>query len=700
VTAPGGTPGPASSTALARELRDFLIQFSIALHRFGMYPDGHPSLEPTVERVEATLAELLFSRATLSLGVARAQLIIEGVATDPKNPVLMELAARLHRHHLGAISFQRGVTVDELYAFFRLVAQDPERAGGAIGLDPGFRTKIHWPNLAAYPLNYERLQFTQDDAQLDETETSRATRTRSAQLWLGLARAAMAVGALDAVLGEREADALADTDPEVVARAIDGHQRDHAYDQVIVGYMLQIADELKSGQAAESVGLRKRVSELVSRLERTTLTRLLEMGGDAAQRRRFLLSASEGMAVDAVVDLVRAAGSAGEQTVSHSLLRMLQKLARHAEHGAGRRRLVADESIRDQIRQLIEGWSLRDPNPDAYRQALQRMSTSAPAFVTSSEAQFSPEPRRLVEMALELDTVGEPVDRAVDELVNRGELPWVLETLRFAYAPTAVDALRRRVARDDRIATVLSEDPINFPLLDELVAAFGPKAADPLLDGLAAAESSATRRALITRIVALGAGVEPAILQRLGDHRWYVVRNMLSLLGELPALPEGFDPGDHLQHSDGRVRREAMRLSLRDAATRDRAIMAGLRDQDDHVVRLALTAAGLNCPEAAVPLLVTRAISGSNTDQRVAAIRVLGETRHPSALSTLLRVAAPRRGLLGPKPPSKTPEYLAALTGLQRYLQDPRAREALAVAAQSRDRDVVRAAQPPHPEDR
>jgi hypothetical protein len=50
-----------------------------------------------------------------------------------------------------------------------------------------------------------------------------------------------------------------------------------------------------------------------------------------------------------------------------------------------------------------------------------------------------------------------------------------------------------------------------------------------------------------------------------------------------------------------------------------------------------------------------------------------------------------RRGLLGEKPPPKTPEYLAALAGLQRFDGDPRAREVLAQAARSRDTEVARA---------
>jgi hypothetical protein len=75
----------------------------------------------------------------------------------------------------------------------------------------------------------------------------------------------------------------------------------------------------------------------------------------------------------------------------------------------------------------------------------------------------------------------------------------------------------------------------------------------------------------------------------------------------------------------------------------------------------------------------------------VAAIRVLASTGDPGALATLLRLTAPRRGFFGERPPAKTPEYLAALAGLQRFADDPRARDVLARAAHSRDADVARA---------
>jgi len=683
------TGAPAGKTALSRELRDFLIQLSIALHRYAMYPDGHPSLGPTVEHVHGILTELLTTREMLSLGVARNQLVIEGVATDPKNPVLTELASRMHRHHVGAITLRRGVAHAELQEFLRAVAQDPDRTGQPVGLDPKYRESM-WAHLRLYSLNYERLRFVGDDLPVEETETGRATRTRAAQLWLGLARAALASGeTADSPEGE---DDLENVDPTVIAQAISSHERDAAYDQVIVGYMLQIAEQLKAGQVPESAALRRRVSRMVSTLQSDTLQQLLDMGGDAAQRRRFLLNAAEGLAADAVVDLVQAAATTSRQTVSHSLLRMLQKLARHAEAGHGRRQVTADASVREQIAQLITDWSLNDPNPDGYSQALQRMSTAMPVFATAVEARFLPEPRRVVEMALEVDAMGEPVERAADELVVRGELKWLLETLRAAQAPGVTAALFARYVTPAQVEHVLVMEPVPAALLDELISQLGVAAADPVLDALIRAESSQTRRLLIDRLIKLGPSIGPAVVRRLHDERWYVTRNMLALLGELSQLPAGFDASPYAGHADSRVRREALRILLREPATRDRAICTGLADPDDHSIRLALTVAARGCPEAAIPLLVNRASSGTNPDQRITAIRVLAATRHPAALEALVRIAAPRRTLLGLRPAHKTREYLAALTALTRFADEPRAREALAVAARARDAEIVQAA--------
>ena len=683
------TPPPTTQerAALSRELGEFLIEFSIALHKHSMYPSGHPSLQPAAAGVLRRLVQLLRERPTLSLGVARNQLIIEGVATDSKHPVLSELAGRLHRHHLGAISFARGLEGGELEEALRLLSVEPGRGVEAIGLQN--RDLIpQWDHVKLHPLTYDRLQLLDDDS---EPAASRVERAKSAQLWIGLARAALA--------GEvGDDDQASDVKPAVVAQAIDQHGRGEAYDQVIVGYLLQIAEELKKTGGHEAIELRRRTSRLVSELRPETLQRLVEMGGDVGQRHKFVLDATHGMAVDAVLEILRAAASSSNQTISHSLVRMLSKLATHAEQGTAEVRPLADAALREQVERLLEGWHLEDPNPGEYGTALQRMSRAAPLFATAAETVFAAEDERLVEMALELDVIGPAVWRSVSGMVAGGALPRLLELLDGAPTGTRAAAeVRDRTFTPSAVARILEQEPPDFALLDRLLPVVGASAAGPLLDALATANARATRRGLLDRLGKMGPALASAILPRLDDERWYVVRNLLALLDDLPELPPGFSPAVFHTHADPRVRRQALKLELRHPTERERALLTALADRDRQTLHLALVAAQTACPPSTVPLLLQRARDESlPSDYRALAIKALGRSRAPETLLILIDLTDGGRTLLGrPKLKPKSPELLAALSALAAgWGTDDRATAVLARAAQHVDADVRAATDP------
>ena len=670
---------------MARDLSDFMMELSIALHKHAMYPEGHPSLGPAAGNVVEKLAQLLESRSTLALGVARSQLVIEGVATDRSNPVLQDLSGRLHRHHLGAITFSRGITAEEVLDMLRLVSVEADRMEQPLGLGPPERLTA-WPHVRLYPITYERLEMVDSEEPTDEEREDKSTVSRAAQLWLGLAQAAIAVEDLEAY--EQETGLQA-TDPSTVAKAIGEHPGGTAYDQVIVGYMLQIAEELKTGGGGEAIELKKRISKMVGQLDKDALARLLDMGGDRDQRRQFLLNASEGMNVDAVLDLVTVAQETEEQGISDYFLRLLRKLAQHAEGGHGDRKSVADRSVREQIGALITGWSLTDPNPDAYSEALQRMSASAPLFSVSPERVYLPESQRLVEMALEVGTMGEPVKRAVDDLVNEGRTKWLVETIEEANVPEVTKAIWAQLSSVEKLEQLLLEEPIDVETLDTMLANLGAAAAEPMLNALVESENRQSRRTLLDRLISLGPEVGPLAAGRLSDSRWYVQRNILTILSGLQPLPEGFRAADFANHSHPRVRQEALKIMVNDPDSRERAICKALADHDERTVRMSLTSVMDNCPGSAIPLVIARATEGFSTDQRVTAIKALGATGHRSALDALLRIAEPRKKFFRTKLPPKTPEYLAALAALHNFATDVRSIRALEAAARSKDPEIA-----------
>ncbi len=677
-----GAP-PSEKAALSRELADFLIELSIALHKHSMYPEGHPSLAPAAAGVTRRAEHLFEGRTTIALGVARQQLVIEGVATDPKNPLLAELAGRLHRHHLGAVTFHRGLRVSEVAAVLKTLSVEAERSGEPLGLGPP--EQLHASDhIRLHPITYERLELLQEDDQVPapgDDKGSKERGLRGAQLWVGLARAALTA---------------------LIAKAIDGHPKSAAYDQVIVGYLLQIADELKHAGGAEAVALRRRTSKLVGALQPGTLRRLIEMGGDNAQRFKFAIDATHGLAVDAVLDIVRAMADASHKTVSDPLVRMLSKLAQHAEQGTPEARPQADEALREQVRDLLQGWTLEDPNPDAYGLALQKMAAAAPHTAARRVGEQAAEPLRIVQTAVESGALGFGAWRAVERLVAEHHVSELVDLL--AESPDAsrpalradIAPLWTRVTSPDVIRQLASTEPPDFVTLDRVFPHLRVDAFEPLLDVLGASESRTTRRGLLDRLTRAPRELGPAILTRLSrDLPWYVTRNLLLILDGLPALPERFSTAAFIAHEDARVRREALKVSLKVTAERERALLGALRDSDPRMVRLALGAALEDCPPAALPP-ITQLVHDQTapSELRVLAIKVLGRVRNTAALNALLALVDGGTNWLGrPKLAARSLELLAALMALAAgWRNDVRAAAVLALAAASKDPDVRSAA--------
>jgi HEAT repeat protein len=141
--------------------------------------------------------------------------------------------------------------------------------------------------------------------------------------------------------------------------------------------------------------------------------------------------------------------------------------------------------------------------------------------------------------------------------------------------------------------------------LRSLLVHLGAEAVTPLVRELTAATDLSARRAYRDTLVALDQRGVPLLEDMMGDNRWFVVRNMVGILGEIRSA----DAVDHfsrtIAHEDARVRRETV---------------------------LALGKVG---GEEVVPLLV-RALGDSEANLRAAAAMMLGLTKHPAAITPLL----------------------------------------------------------------
>lgn len=206
---------------------------------------------------------------------------------------------------------------------------------------------------------------------------------------------------------------------------------------------------------------------------------------------------------------------------------------------------------------------------------------------------------------------------------------------------------------EEAIGRMADEKGIGF-LIDELcfkdtphdellylLATLGTRAVSPLLERLKKEEDRSARRRLITALIRQGKDAVPLLLKALEDPRWYVVRNVALILGELRAEEAVDLLAGPLKHEDHRVRREVVRALSRIGGQKVSApLLEALHDQDPVVCQSSIAALGTLKETRAIPALIEIASKPKDLDLQKAAIAALGQLGGAQAfrlLSTLLR---------------------------------------------------------------
>ena len=640
VLPPTQTAGARQGSALPKDSTDLLIEFSIALHKRAMYPVGHPHLVEASRRLVDRLETYVARHGAAAIGVAGHQLIMQGAATDPRSALLSDLAGKLHRHRIASLRLEPDLPADELDELLAALVGDPTGPEGPLGQRDAAGSR--WSRARLVPTDITRLRLDGEEGPGDG-----ASDSPEGGLWIALAQ--LALSADDAGAGAGDAD-----DPLAVARAIDDETADAAYDQVVFNYLRQIADALSTPGSADN-GIRQQSSRLIASLKPETLRRILERGGDAADRRRLTEVGTKVFGLEAVLEIVKAAAAADGQTISHQMVRLLHKLAYHADNGSSAGKVEAESVLRSNVSRLLTDWQLEDPNPDRYTAVLDGIVRQAPMSTDHEPEAPTHDPTLVVQMGLEIGCSGPRVIAAVEAMLARGQLAQLLELLTHGpdIADSAADAIWRVVASPALLRSELASARVDFDVIEPLALRLGPSAADPLLDVLERASDRSARARTLRIIVALGPEIVSTVTSRLKDAPWYVQRNLLAVLRQLRVWPPGFSAVPFARHTDARLRIEAFKFLLEFPAHRSSAINRGLEDADASIVAVVLRSAVEDCPLDALPAIERFAGNRRQpADQRAIAVRALGAAAEDQAVPQLLQLAgsAPPAVSLAPRP--------------------------------------------------
>jgi HEAT repeat protein len=131
------------------------------------------------------------------------------------------------------------------------------------------------------------------------------------------------------------------------------------------------------------------------------------------------------------------------------------------------------------------------------------------------------------------------------------------------------------------VAASLGHSRQNAVHITEIIRARGTEVIPLLLDALADEQTQSVRQRLLRILPQMGDEVGELVVKRFDDDRWFVLRNLAMILGEVGSA----DMVEHLApmvgHADPRVRREAIVAAIRLGGERVGPLLTDALDDDD-----------------------------------------------------------------------------------------------------------------------
>ncbi len=208
----------------------------------------------------------------------------------------------------------------------------------------------------------------------------------------------------------------------------------------------------------------------------------------------------------------------------------------------------------------------------------------------------------------------------------------------------------------ERLRSILNRDMIRYLVeragdkdellrvaIQKMLIFTGLEAIELLLDAIIEAPEAITRRHLFNTIVLFGKDIRPSVEERIKNPEWYVVRQMVSLLGEigddraLDAIESAYG------NPDPRVKKEVMKTLVRIPSARSTAFLIRVLDEEDQgLVSQAIISLGMLKDPGAIDILGKIAIRwepfADTQDAKREAIKALGIIGDPRAVPYLTNV--------------------------------------------------------------
>ncbi len=637
------------------------------------YPEGHPFIIESFQKVENILQGIFETRGQLAFGIAKNSVMVGLKALDQKNPIFQRFAGTLFEQGIVGLTLLRGLTSKELMDFDIIIAQkrnDIYQKGGVDAL----LSKAGIRHIQVKLIDYALFQAQED---LDSDEKG-GEDLQSLLFWESFVKG-LFEGTLDP--DGKSSKPWNDIDAKTLAEMLNSEYLSQD-SKALEGLDFALLTNMQNralGQLADNDESKERlftfINSLNDDLRQCFLERFLNSLPDESDIASRILS---GLPDEIILDALEKQTNQ-ELYVPPNILKILQKLKKSPDNVdlEGVDGLLGEHS-KDELAEKLNVIFKEDEGnrfvPLDYQKILQDVivaeDLSAPELSevnqlgqTLTEHSINMSLTSIIVNLVVAHSRGQVPDslkQALKDhcvlLVKSGDFHVVLNVLETISKKTdypgedqeapskdLIEMFSDRSFTEEVLTAATQWGKEKHFYIKKIVQHIGQPFIEPLLDRLTEEESKTLRLLYLDLLKEFGGAVKDQLIKRLGDKRWYVVRNLLFVLRQLNDPSVLSSIYGLFDHHDQRVRHELLHtfLAFKDPRA-DNILLKEMNSGDSDRCLKAIMLAGMTRNsevfEKLVGFIKKKGLNKTDLEIKKASVHALAEIGDPSVLPVLQRV--------------------------------------------------------------
>jgi hypothetical protein len=601
-------------------LTSFLHELTIARKQLALYPVDHPNIKTSINKTLDILTELFHSDQIITLGITPDALLFQQIWLDKEDSSNRDFAEFFSSLGIASISFHFGLKESELIRFNQLLRAKRETIEEFGGFEEMLKQQ-QIEHISIVPINYSAFQASHD------------SKIQQEQIWETFLHGLQS-GVLDFGDTESQLDLAAIAD---ILNRNDNNGNQEQYGKSIEKFIetrIQQEDFARTYTETD-----RKLNSLLGQLQPQAQEQLFNRIFQVLDRHQ---SAAPGLLKKIHVELLHGAlaRKAQQQNMSSRLFDLANNLA-GAEGSIHRRTVqgIGDDLSPDVVRARLDVLFSEERQdlymPDAYQTALgdalcQDITGSIPEEEKQKlkgQLEEQSVEHNFVSILIEMlqNQLSKEQENAIQQnlidlsrfFLDTGDFVNLIDIYdfwsRYLYSGNSiVNIFDEKVLANQTQSSFMAEVLDSFecwesdihPKIANYIATVGEPYSDLVIEQLGLAPTWEKRKHWMDILVLIGGDAQTKIMKALDDERWYLVRNLLSVLDKQLA-PKSIKRVQQLcSHPHPKVRMESTRILFScNPATANRLLLTELQTTEFDSRLAAIEIAGISQDQRVLELL-------------------------------------------------------------------------------------------------